>query len=219
MPPGCIRRRPRCGDEIAVVSVIVFDCEHLTDRGAPDRFWCGPEDPDPLLVQIGAVRLSLEGSFDLGDRFERLVVPMGRRGRVALPPFFTTLTGITEARVDAEGVPLARALSDFAAFCADAPLYSWGKDEITSLAPACFVAGLVCPIPAGRFHNAAALLRQAGEPADVVQQLRSHGIAAHFGLAEDGAAHDGVSDAVSVARGVQHLLRTGRLTAAAVGAP
>jgi hypothetical protein len=42
-----------------VDSVVVFDCEHLTNEASPSRFWCGPDDPDPLLVRIGAVRPSL----------------------------------------------------------------------------------------------------------------------------------------------------------------
>lgn len=198
--------------------VVVFDCEHLTERGAPGRFWCGPDDPDPLLVQIGAVRLSLAGDFPLEATFERLVEPVGRTGPVPLPAFFTQLTGITQERLSEEARPLADALDDFAAFCGSAPIFSWGKDEITSLAPACFVAGLVCPLPATRFHNAAGLLRASGEPLETVHGLRSHTIAAHFGLAPE-KAHDGLGDARAVARVLQHLLRGGALTPEMLGHP
>jgi hypothetical protein len=144
--------------------VTVFDCEHLTNETSPRRFWCGPDDPDPLLVQIGAVRLSLEPPYGLGETFDCIVTPVGRNGPVAPSEFFTRLTGIDEARITAEGVPLAEALERFAAFVGDRPILSWGKDEITSLAPSCFVAGLVCPIPVEQFRNAAALLLSAGVP-------------------------------------------------------
>lgn len=198
--------------------ILVFDCEHLTDEGSPSRFWCGPDDPDPVLVQIGAVRLSLVPPFDLQDMFDCIVRPAGRAGPAMPSAFFARLTGIDAARVAAEGRELGQALADFAAFAGPDPIYSWGKDEITSIAPSCFVAGIVSPLPASRFGNAAALVAAAGEPLEVVHRLRSHTICSHFGLADGGRAHDGLSDARGVARALQHLLRTGRLSPASVAA-
>lgn len=192
---------------------IIFDCEQLTDAGAPSRFWCGPTDPDPLLVQIGAVRLSLDPPFALGETFDCIVEPMGRAGPVTPSAFFTKLTGIDAARIARDGLPLARALQDFADFAGDAPLFSWGKDEITALAPACFVAGLICPLPTARFGNASALLLRAGEPLEVVHTLRSPGLPKHLGLPPEDRAHDGLADAQAVARSLAHLLNTGRLQA------
>ena len=46
---------------------IVFDCEFLTAEGAPMRFWCGPHDPDPVIAQIGLVKLGLEEGFEVLD--------------------------------------------------------------------------------------------------------------------------------------------------------
>ncbi|MCU4652157.1 exonuclease [Roseibacterium sp. SDUM158016] len=200
-----------------MAEAVIFDCEHLVQAGSPQRFWCGPDDPDPLLVQIGAVRLSLEPPYGIGATFDCIVRPVGRHGPVAIPEFFTKLTGISEARVAAEGVDLAEALDRFAAFAGDAPVLSWGKDEITSLAPSCFAAGILCPIPPARFANAAALVHAAGEPMEVVHTLRSHTIAAHFGLPPEARAHDGLDDARSVARVLSHLMREGRLPRAAFG--
>lgn len=200
-----------------MASVVVFDCENLTNETSPGRFWCGPDDPDPLLVQIGALRLSLVPPFDLGDSFDGIVTPVGRDGPVAPSPFFTRLTGIDAARIAREGRPLVRALADLAAFAGDDALWSWGKDEITSIAPACFVAGIVSPLPAARFGNAAALLVAAGEPLETVHRLRSHTLPQHFGLPAEEAAHDGLADARGVARVLQHLLRAGRLDPAAFG--
>ena len=194
-------------------TAIIFDCEHLTNQTSPQRFWCGPDDPDPLLVQIGAVRLSLEPPFALGETFDCIVQPVGRAGPVAPSAFFTRLTGIDAARIAAEGRPLEDALNSFADFVNDAPIFSWGKDEITSFAPSCFVAGITSPLPAARFGNAAALLLSAGEPPETVQNLRSHTIAAHFGLPKEDRAHDGLADARSVARVLQRLLQAGRLSA------
>lgn len=198
---------------------VIFDCEHLTDAGAPTRFWCGPQDPDPLLVQIGALRLSLQPPFDIGETFECLVKPVGRDGPAPLPAFFTRLTALGQDRVEREGVPLGAALASFAAFAGTDPLWSWGKDEITSLAPACFIAGIACPIPAARFGNAAVLLLAAGEPLETVHGLRSNTLPGHFGLPPEEIAHDGLADARGVARVLQHLLRGGRLRPEALTAP
>ena len=193
--------------------VTVFDCEHLTNEASPRRFWCGPDDPDPLLVQIGAVRLSLEPPFPLRETFDLIVRPVGRDGPVQPSAFFSRLTGIDAERVARDGVPLVEALARFAAFVGDAAAYSWGKDEITSLAPACFVAQVPCPIPVAQFRNAAALVETAGVPLETVHGLRSHTLPAHFGLPAEPEAHDGLADARGVARVLAHLLSEGRLTA------
>jgi hypothetical protein len=199
--------------------IVVFDCEHLTDETSPQRFWCGPWDPDPLLVQIGAVRLALEAPFPLGDTFDCIVRPIGRDGPVAPPAFFTRLTGIDADRIARDGMGLTEALRAFADFVGDAPIYSWGKDEITSIAPACFVEGVVCPIPVARFRNAAALLLKAGVPAETVSRLRSHTLPAHFGLHPEPRGHDGVADARGVARVLSFLLSEGLLAPSDVTAP
>ena len=199
--------------------VTVFDCEHLTNETSPRRFWCGPDDPDPLLVQIGAVRLSLEPPFALGETFDCIARPVGRDGPVAPSTFFTRLTGIDAERIAREGVALTEALRRFGAFVGSAPIYSWGKDEITSIAPACFVAGVVCPIPVARFGNAAALLLKAGVPLETVHGLRSNTLPAHFGLEPEPKGHDGVADARGVARVLSHLLSEGRLAAADFALP
>jgi len=74
------------------------------------------------------------------------------------------------------------------------------------------VQGKQSPIPATQFRNAPPLLVKAGEPLDVVHQLRSNTICDHFGLAAPGPAHDAPADAAGVATALQHLLKVGRLS-------
>lgn len=192
---------------------IIWDCEFLTDTGAPQRFWCGPTDPDPVLVQLGAVKLELGEDFAITDRFEALVHPVDRFGHLfALSPLFTTLTGITEDRLAQEAQNLATALAAFADFAEDAPFWAWGKDEFNALAISCYVTGIAPPIPAPRFGNAPVLLQRAGRPMEEIHQLRSNTIAGHFGLRDDDLrGHDAVDDAIAVARVLQQFLREGRL--------
>lgn len=195
---------------------IIFDCEFLTAEGAPSRFWCGPKDPDPVIAQIGAVRLSLDGDFGLNDTFRRYVRPMRRDGATQpLDPLFSRLTGISQVQVDAEGLPLAEALAAFDSFAGGGRFWSWGKDEFNMIAISCYVEGLAPPIPIQRFGNATELLLKAGMPYKDVIRTRSNTLAAYFGIDDsDLRGHDALDDALSVARVLQHLLRDGRLQAA-----
>jgi len=194
---------------------IIYDCEFLTNDSAPQRFWCGPWDPDPTVVQIGAVRLCLDGDYALGETTDILIRPRDRTaGFAALDPHFTRLTGITPERVAAEGLPLADALARFDAFAQGARCWSWGKDELNLMAISCFIEGIAPPMGPGRFGNAAGLLLAAGMDREAVGRLRSHTLCEAMGVTTPPLpAHDAVGDALSVAYVLQHLLRDGRLRA------
>lgn len=193
---------------------VIYDCEFLTADGAPMRFWNGPRDPDPIVAQIGAVKLELGGNFELGETMRSYVVPLGRDGtRCALDPLFVRLTGVTEDRIDAEGQPLPDALSALDAFSGGARLWSWGKDELNMVAISCYVAGVVPPIPVGRFGNACDLLLAAGMPYDDLKTTRSNTLAAYYEVEHPPLrGHDALDDALGVAYTLQHLLRSGALT-------
>jgi hypothetical protein len=192
---------------------IVLDCEFLSATGAPRRFWNGPFDPDPTVVQIGAWRLALEGDFALTASFRQLIRPVDRYGQpVTLDPAFADLTGLTDARLAVEGADLAMALDDFARFADEAMIWSWGKDELHLMAITPWIAGIPAPLPAQRFGNACRLLLKAGVSYDVLQSLRSHTLCAHFGLTPPaGTAHDASHDAQGLGLVLRHLLQTGRL--------
>jgi DNA polymerase III epsilon subunit-like protein len=194
-------------------TAVILDCEFLCLEGSLRRFWCGPQDPDPVIAEIGAVKLGLEGDFPLLDTYKVYVQPIDRFGkRYALDPYFTELTGITEADIETHGVALDAALAGLTRFAGDARLWSWGKDELMMVAISCYIAGLPPPIPAHRFDNAAKLLRAAGMPEEDLAKTRSSGLADYYGLAHPPfKAHDGLDDALSVAYTLQHLLKTGKL--------
>ncbi|MEM7719511.1 MAG: exonuclease [Pseudomonadota bacterium] len=194
-------------------SAIVFDCEFLTAPGAPQRFWCGPNDPDPVAVQIGAVKLALTRDADALADWEQVILPPTRNGGTApLQPFFTKLTGLDEARLARDAVSLADAIDGLDAFSDGASLWSWGKDEFNLLAISCYVAGIPPKIAANRFGNAARLFARAGFADETIHGLRSPGLPAFLGLnAKDLTAHDALGDAKAVALSLQHLIRTGRL--------
>ncbi|WP_299652121.1 exonuclease [uncultured Tateyamaria sp.] len=194
-------------------TAIIYDCEFATAPGAPQRFWCGPNDPDPIVFQIGAVRMSLDAPFQSLERFEVLIRPLDRTGApLVLDPLNARLTGVTTDRLDAEGVTLAEALDRFAAFAGQDRMWAWGKDEFNMMAISCYVAGIAPPIPAHRFGNAPELFLAAGVPLDVIHGLRSNTMLDHFGLSlPDARGHDALGDARMVTEVLRHLMQEGQL--------
>lgn len=200
-------------------SAVVFDCEFLCIEGSLGRFWCGPRDPDPVVAQIGAVQLGLEGDYPLLDTYRVFVSFPDRSGRpFAIDPYFTRLTGITKADLATKGVGLGEALAGLDRFSGGARLWSWGKDELNMVAVSCYVAGLQPPIPAGRFGNMTALVTAAGMPPEDLATMRSSMLADYYGVEHPALeAHDALDDARSLAYALQHLLRAGKLSAQALG--
>jgi hypothetical protein len=64
---------------------IVFDCEFLTAEAVPQRFWCGPYDADPVVVQIGIVKFGLEADFPLLEQLRPHVIPKDRPSAALRP--------------------------------------------------------------------------------------------------------------------------------------
>ncbi len=200
-------------------TAIIFDCEFLCLEGSQRRFWCAAHDPDPVIAQIGAVKLGLDGDAPILDRFSAYVRPIDRFGnRYALDPFFTTLTGITEEDIDTKGVGLSDALAAVDRFSDGARFWSWGKDELNMVAISCYVAGVEPSIPAARFDNAVKLLIAAGMPIEDLARTPSNKLADYYGVQHPPLrGHDALDDALSVTYTLQHLLRTGQLRREAFG--
>ncbi|MFK3777650.1 3'-5' exonuclease [Agrobacterium sp. NPDC089420] len=194
-------------------TAIIFDCEFLCLEGSQRRFWCAAHDPDPVIAQIGAVRLGLEGDFPLLATHRNYICPIDRHGRrYGIDPFFTALTGITQDTIDAEAVPLQEALSGFDRFSEGVQCWSWGKDELNMVAISCYVAGIQPPIPADRFDNAVKLLLAAGMPVEDLARTPSNKLADYYGVEHPPLrGHDALDDALSVSYTLQYLLRAGKL--------
>lgn len=194
-------------------TAIVFDCEFLCIQGSQSRFWCAAIDPDPVIAQIGAVRIGLEGNFPLLETFRRYVKPVDRHGeRYAIDPYFTSLTGITEEKIEGEGTSLQSALADVDRFSQGAQFWSWGKDELNMVAISCYVAGIQPVIPADRFDNAVKLLLAAGMQVEDLAKTPSNKLADYYGVKHPPLqGHDALDDALSIAYTLQYLLQAGKL--------
>lgn len=194
-------------------TAIIFDCEFLCAEGSQRRFWCGPHDPDPVIAQIGAAKLSLEGQFPILETHRSFVRPIDRFGnQFPIDPFFTRLTGITGEMIARNGIALTDALQSVDQFSDGARFWSWGKDEFNMVAISCYVEGIEPVIPAARFENAVKLLLAAGMPLEDLAKTPSNKLADYFGIDHPPLqGHDALDDALSVAYTLQYLLRAGRL--------
>ncbi|TSE13876.1 exonuclease domain-containing protein [Mesorhizobium intechi] len=194
-------------------TAIIFDCEFLCLEGSQRRFWCAAHDPDPVIAQIGAVRLGLEDDFPLLATHKAYIRPIDRFGRrYELDPFFTQLTGITPDDIETEGVALAEALAGVDRFSDGARFWSWGKDELNMMAISCYVAGIQPSIPATRFDNAVKLLIAAGMPIGDLARTPSNKLADYYGVEHPPLqGHDALGDALSVTYTLQYLMKTRRL--------
>lgn len=196
-------------------TAIIFDCEFLCIEGSQRRFWCAAIDPDPVIAQVGAVKLGLEGDYPILETYKAYVRPMDRHGkRYALDPYFTNLTGITERNIEAEGIALKDALSGIESFSDGARFWSWGKDELNMVAISCYVERIQAPIPADRFDNAVKLLIAAGMPIEDLAKTPSNKLADYYRVEHPPLqGHDALDDALSVSYTLQYLLKSGKLAA------
>ncbi|WP_323006361.1 3'-5' exonuclease [Pseudorhodobacter sp.] len=199
--------------------IVVYDCEYLTKEGAMGRLWSGHDDPDPIVVQIGAVLLDLDANASIIDEFKIYIKPQDRNGvPYQLDPYFTDLTGISNEDIDKKAVDLASALHQFDAFSRGATFWSWGKDELFALGVSCFLRGIAPPISPRRFGNLKRALRQAGMPETEIKSTSSGELADYYGVGcASLSKHDGLDDAISLARAVGHLMGQGQLTAESFG--
>ncbi|MBV2353744.1 exonuclease domain-containing protein [Streptomyces sp. J2-1] len=186
---------------------VLYDLEFTSWEGALAQDW-GGEGQFREIVQIGALRVRED--LSVVAEYEVLVRPvMNPR----LSPFFEELTGIEQRVLDAEGVPPARALSDFLGFCEGRSAFSYGNDMVVlgenigwarargeTVTPSCFGAHfstlrpwLHAVAPATVTANSGRLWQALGLPRP----------------AAEGAEHSALFDCYSLAAALRHLRERG----------
>lgn len=179
---------------------VVYDLEYTAWEGSLARNWTGPGE-HPEIVQIGAVALTADFK-----ELAALNVVVRPRINPELSDYFIALTGLTQARVDAEGVDIAEAFDRLRAFAEpDLKLASNGDDEWTILEN-CRLIGLAHPFP-GRCVNVEGVIAEALGGFRPI----SADIPKHFDLPDDGGGHDALWDARAVAGALRVLWRRGGL--------
>lgn len=189
-------------DMIVDNPVVIFDLEYTTWEGAMERGWTGPGEFCEI-VQIGAVKLDRRRGFAETSDFQILVKPQINPD---LSEYFIDLTGITQERVDVEGISFPEALAAFKAFIGEdnATLYSLGGDE-KHIYLNCGLHRLSCPIDMQLFRDIMPAFQNAldlGPQPIVTSQLPEL-----LGFEIPGRAHDALDDARCIAEGLRVLDR------------
>jgi inhibitor of KinA sporulation pathway (predicted exonuclease) len=185
-------------------TVVIYDLEWTSWPGFLDSNWTLPGKHREIL-QIGAVRLDVAAGFAELAAVDILVRP---RINSDLSPFIIDLTGLTQDRIDRDGVPFADALTGFSAFVGDAEIASWGPDGDV-IAENCDLAGLARPPWFARGRDIRTPVSThfgfAGP------QVASSDLPNRLGLAVEGRAHDALFDARCVAAALARLRAQGTI--------
>jgi inhibitor of KinA sporulation pathway (predicted exonuclease) len=100
---------------------IVFDTEFTSWEGSHERNWSGHKEFKEM-VQIGAIKVENKKIIDTLDIYIKPVI------NPILSDYFINLTGITNDKIEKEGVLFEEAFDKFYQFSEGCKLYSYGND-------------------------------------------------------------------------------------------
>ncbi len=116
---------------LVIVAAIAFLAMRRTTKvnlkHLPERFvvfdleTTGLDSQKHEIIEIGAIRVNRDS--DVHDTFQSLIKPNKK-----VPKKITELTGITQAMLDADGEPLAKAMQEFKEFIGELPLVSFNAE-------------------------------------------------------------------------------------------
>lgn len=191
-------------DQIRSGPVVVFDLEYTSWEGARERNWSGPGEYREI-VEIGAVLLDFAPGLPEIGALAEFARP---RLNPQLSDYFTRLTGIAQAELDARGREFALVQGAFSAFCRPAlelggpRILSYGADgEIYCENER--LAGLPSSIPITAFLDIRVpLARAAGLN---WAKVDSGDLLSAAGFKPLARAHRALGDARSIAQMLRHL--------------
>ena len=178
----------------------VFDLEFTAWEGSMAQRWLAPGEFKEV-VQIGAVQLDAETLEERGS-LDLVVRP---RINPVLSRYLEQLTGITNARVSAEGLDFAQAYRRFVEFAGGGVICAFGRDDLVLLENL-RLYGLPAEPALPPYVNVTPWLRLHGiEPAG----RHACDVGPLCGAPFEGREHDALADARSVAAGIRALVARG----------
>jgi inhibitor of KinA sporulation pathway (predicted exonuclease) len=185
------------------VTLIVMDLEWTAWEGSWQRHWSGPGE-EMEIVQIGAVRLADTPALEELGAFEVLVRP---RINPTLDRYFTGLTGITQDRLNHDGMDLEDALVAFADFVAPAAgIYGFG-DEMSHIINNCQLYGMTNPLARHRCDDVHPAVKTV---LGTDQTPNSSDLPGLMGFTPPGAMHQGLADSRCVAEALRRARKSGQ---------
>lgn len=172
---------------------IVLDMEwNQPWPGSPSAQKALPVAVHGEIIQIGAVRISEDQR--IGDEFQRLVLPKYYK---RLNKRVSSLTGIKEARLKAEGKPFPEVIEAFRQWCGeDCVFLTWGFDDIGILRENMELFGLDSGW-VSRWYNAQLIFNAQTDGSTAQKALKT--AMAIFEIEPSRPAHDALGDAYHTA--------------------
>ena len=187
-------------------TIILFDIEYTAWEGSKARNWSEPWEHREI-IQIAAIKMALGVDAAEAGCFGCFVKP---KQNPILSPYITSLTGIQQSEMDAQGIGFAEALAAFYTFCEQGqnPLFCYGEQDplvfdenyvLNDLEPPSFPAGM---------HDICLIFEQAG----IDTRLYTSGtVYQAVGIEFDLAAHNALNDVRSLALTLRHLIKMGKI--------
>ena len=144
------------------------------------------------IIQIGAVRVT--AAQEVADEFQVLIKPKYYR---RLNRRVSKLTGIKEARLREEGIPMQEAMAQFRAWCGEDVIFlTWGFDDITILRENLQLYG-IDESWVSRWYNAQMIFNAQTDGSNAQKALKT--AMEIFGIEASRPAHDALGDAYHTA--------------------
>ncbi|MEK7505524.1 MAG: 3'-5' exonuclease [Patescibacteria group bacterium] len=175
---------------------IIFDTEFTAWDGSHARKWSGPGEYMEI-VEIGAIKVNAEKLEEVAE-FSILVKPIKNP---VLSEYFINLTGITNQRVEREGVSLTEAIKKFSEFVGKLPAYSFGGDQIV-IKKNCDLLGIQFLMSDTGFFDVIEVFESKGIAA---QKFTTGTILRAFGKDSLRKVHTGTEDSRSILDGLREL--------------
>lgn len=184
--------------------IVIFDLELTAWPGSVQRNWTGPGEFAEI-IQIGAVRLDDEmceiGALDLAIK---------PRLNPILSDYIVGLTGLTQERVDRDGVSLEAGLARLARFAEGSRALLCNGGDAEWIRYNVGLAKIDNPLDGMRFASSSHHFRQAAGRAD---HIVSSTLPATFGFDVAGRAHDGLADARAISEALRRTMPCGGISA------
>ncbi len=190
---------------------IIYDTEYLSDEGSLERRWQGIDDPPPHLVQLAAIKVERKAGLKEIDRLEFYVRPEREGKKLALSSYFSKLTGITESIIDEKAISLSSAMDKLADFAGNAPLFSYGYDQLLCLSPSCYLQNIPNPLACSQFADIRKVFFHAGIDKEELLRLSSGSLVDFFSIRKIENLHNAMADSYSILLSLRHLESQGLL--------
>jgi inhibitor of KinA sporulation pathway (predicted exonuclease) len=185
---------------------VIFDLELTSWPGTNERNWSRPNEHREI-IQIGAVIIGTTGNMHEVNSFQILVCALKNP---ILSNYITDLTGITQEKIEKEGVPFPLGLSRFLSFIGEHPIniFCNGEDKQV-LEENCRIHRFAFP---SVFNHSTDLKKKFSEILGVSQkECVSSMLPKLFGFSNTEKSHDALGDARSISQVLRQLHKKEKL--------